>query len=206
MRSLSLGFHLNFLCHCFKDQHAFLSDPLLPILLLTHVYWTWINSWYNCLDSLNASHSDFLYNSQLACMLSSFSIYFFIFFSIQAPFFSLNLHTLAEQLAKVDLSQRLFIEEDLLPPELVCLHPTLKFLITLPTVFIGIVGRCLKGPRGEGLAVIFEGWWGLHGVYTLGVVAPHMLTYFTICSYWEKVLSLSLSLAIFNVNLSFIIL
>ncbi|KAK9284374.1 hypothetical protein L1049_023545 [Liquidambar formosana] len=38
--------------------------------------------------------------------------------SHEAPFFSLNLHTLAEQLAKVDLSQRLFIEEDLLPPEL----------------------------------------------------------------------------------------
>ncbi|XP_059663208.1 protein ECERIFERUM 16 isoform X2 [Cornus florida] len=36
----------------------------------------------------------------------------------EASFLSLNLHSLAEQLAKVDLSQRLFIEADLLPPEL----------------------------------------------------------------------------------------
>ncbi|XAR49579.1 hypothetical protein NMG60_11032829 [Bertholletia excelsa] len=36
----------------------------------------------------------------------------------EASFLSLNLHHLAEQLAKVDLSQRLFIEADLLPPEL----------------------------------------------------------------------------------------
>ncbi|KAA3468290.1 Phosphorelay luxU [Gossypium australe] len=33
-------------------------------------------------------------------------------------FLSLNLHALAEQLEKVDLSKRLFIEEDLLPPDL----------------------------------------------------------------------------------------
>ncbi|XP_057956051.1 protein ECERIFERUM 16 isoform X2 [Malania oleifera] len=38
--------------------------------------------------------------------------------SHEAPFLSLNLHTLADQLAKVDLSQRLFIEADLLPSEL----------------------------------------------------------------------------------------
>ena len=37
---------------------------------------------------------------------------------MQAPFLSLNLHSLAEQLTKVDLSQRLFVEEDLLSPEL----------------------------------------------------------------------------------------
>ncbi|RVX09262.1 hypothetical protein CK203_015392 [Vitis vinifera] len=36
----------------------------------------------------------------------------------KAPFLSLNLHSLAEQLTKVDLSQRLFVEEDLLSPEL----------------------------------------------------------------------------------------
>lgn len=36
----------------------------------------------------------------------------------EASFLSLNLHALAEQLAKIDLSQRLFIEADLLPPEL----------------------------------------------------------------------------------------
>ncbi|KAL5573599.1 hypothetical protein UlMin_023196 [Ulmus minor] len=36
----------------------------------------------------------------------------------EASFLSLNLHALAEQLEKVDLSQRLFIEADLLPPEL----------------------------------------------------------------------------------------
>ncbi|OMP07437.1 hypothetical protein COLO4_07343 [Corchorus olitorius] len=36
----------------------------------------------------------------------------------EASFLSLNLHALAEQLEKVDLSKRLFIEEDLLPPEL----------------------------------------------------------------------------------------
>ncbi|KAJ0111897.1 hypothetical protein Patl1_02343 [Pistacia atlantica] len=36
----------------------------------------------------------------------------------EASFLSLNLNALAEQLAKVDLSQRLFIEADLLPPEL----------------------------------------------------------------------------------------
>ncbi|XP_062105916.1 protein ECERIFERUM 16 [Humulus lupulus] len=36
----------------------------------------------------------------------------------EASFISLNLHNLAEQLAKIDLSQRLFIEADLLPPEL----------------------------------------------------------------------------------------
>ncbi|MBA0854143.1 hypothetical protein Goshw_026506, partial [Gossypium schwendimanii] len=35
-----------------------------------------------------------------------------------ASFLSLNLHALAEQLEKVDLSKRLFIEEDLLPPDL----------------------------------------------------------------------------------------
>ncbi|XP_039018089.1 uncharacterized protein LOC120149347 [Hibiscus syriacus] len=36
----------------------------------------------------------------------------------EALFFSLNLHALAEQLEKVDLSERLFIEADLLPPNL----------------------------------------------------------------------------------------
>ncbi|XP_039018291.1 uncharacterized protein LOC120149624 [Hibiscus syriacus] len=36
----------------------------------------------------------------------------------EASFLSLNLHALAEQLEKVDLSERLFIEEDLLPPNL----------------------------------------------------------------------------------------
>ncbi|KDP24072.1 hypothetical protein JCGZ_25729 [Jatropha curcas] len=36
----------------------------------------------------------------------------------EASFFSLNLNALAEQLAKVDISKRLYIEEDLLPPEL----------------------------------------------------------------------------------------
>lgn len=41
--------------------------------------------------------------------------------SMQAAFLSLNLHALAEQLEKIDLAQRLFIEADLLPPELVCL-------------------------------------------------------------------------------------
>lgn len=38
--------------------------------------------------------------------------------SHEASFLSLNLHLLAEQLAKVDLSQRLFIEPDCLSPEL----------------------------------------------------------------------------------------
>ncbi|KAK2969377.1 hypothetical protein RJ640_028766 [Escallonia rubra] len=37
--------------------------------------------------------------------------------SNKVPFLSLNLHALAEQLSKVDLVQRLFIEADLLPPE-----------------------------------------------------------------------------------------
>ncbi|GMN53886.1 hypothetical protein TIFTF001_023007 [Ficus carica] len=36
----------------------------------------------------------------------------------EAAFLSLNLHALAEQLEKIDLAQRLFIEADLLPPEL----------------------------------------------------------------------------------------
>ncbi|XP_062027630.1 protein ECERIFERUM 16 [Rosa rugosa] len=36
----------------------------------------------------------------------------------EVSFLSLNLHSLAEQLDKVDLSQRLYIEADLLPPEL----------------------------------------------------------------------------------------
>ncbi|KAK8698494.1 hypothetical protein V6N13_114606 [Hibiscus sabdariffa] len=36
----------------------------------------------------------------------------------EALFLSLNLHALAEQLEKVDLSERLFIEEDILPPDL----------------------------------------------------------------------------------------
>nr|XP_023915918.1 uncharacterized protein LOC112027490 isoform X1 [Quercus suber]XP_023915919.1 uncharacterized protein LOC112027490 isoform X1 [Quercus suber]POF06182.1 hypothetical protein CFP56_27259 [Quercus suber] len=36
----------------------------------------------------------------------------------EASFLSLNLHALAEQLSKIDLSQRLFIEANLLPPEL----------------------------------------------------------------------------------------
>ncbi|KAG8487363.1 hypothetical protein CXB51_020886 [Gossypium anomalum] len=36
----------------------------------------------------------------------------------EASFLSLNLHALAEQLEKVDLSESLFIEEDLLPPDL----------------------------------------------------------------------------------------
>ncbi|XP_057461572.1 protein ECERIFERUM 16 isoform X1 [Actinidia eriantha] len=38
--------------------------------------------------------------------------------SHEAPFLSLNLHLLAEQLKKIDLSQRLFIEPDFLSPEL----------------------------------------------------------------------------------------
>ncbi|CAL5406606.1 unnamed protein product [Camellia sinensis] len=41
--------------------------------------------------------------------------------SHEASFLSLNLHLLAEQLSKVDLSQRLFIEQDCLLPEL-CFH------------------------------------------------------------------------------------
>lgn len=36
----------------------------------------------------------------------------------ETSFLSMNLHALAENLAKVDLSKRLFIESDLLPPEL----------------------------------------------------------------------------------------
>ncbi|KAM1089432.1 hypothetical protein ACFX19_017407 [Malus domestica] len=36
----------------------------------------------------------------------------------EVSFLSLNLHSLAEQLEKIDLPQRLFIEADLLPPEL----------------------------------------------------------------------------------------
>ncbi|XVE49984.1 hypothetical protein DITRI_Ditri01bG0125700 [Diplodiscus trichospermus] len=36
----------------------------------------------------------------------------------EASFLSLNLHALAEKLERVDLSERLFIEEDLLPPKL----------------------------------------------------------------------------------------
>ncbi|KAL2496834.1 uncharacterized protein Fot_40591 [Forsythia ovata] len=39
--------------------------------------------------------------------------------SYEAPFLSLNLHTLAEQLAKAKVSERLFAEPDLLPPELI---------------------------------------------------------------------------------------
>jgi hypothetical protein len=39
---------------------------------------------------------------------------------MQASFISLNLHAIAEKLAKVDLSKRLFIEPDLIPSELVC--------------------------------------------------------------------------------------
>ncbi|KAJ4844441.1 hypothetical protein Tsubulata_041898 [Turnera subulata] len=38
--------------------------------------------------------------------------------SQEASFLSLNLHALAEQLEKVDLSERLFIDAELLPPEL----------------------------------------------------------------------------------------
>ncbi|CAN0915200.1 Protein ECERIFERUM 16 [Linum grandiflorum] len=37
----------------------------------------------------------------------------------EASFLSLNLHALEEQLAKVDISKRLFIEPDILPPDLV---------------------------------------------------------------------------------------
>lgn len=44
---------------------------------------------------------------------------------MQASFISLNLHAIAEKLAKVDLSKRLFIEPDLLPSELVCLSSEL---------------------------------------------------------------------------------
>ncbi|GAB2274762.1 hypothetical protein Dimus_009535 [Dionaea muscipula] len=36
----------------------------------------------------------------------------------EVPFFSLNLHTLAEQLLKAPLAKRLFIKDDLFPPEL----------------------------------------------------------------------------------------
>ncbi|XP_071717266.1 protein ECERIFERUM 16 [Rutidosis leptorrhynchoides] len=38
--------------------------------------------------------------------------------SYEASFLSLNLHTLSEQLAKIDLPKRLFIEDDLFPPAL----------------------------------------------------------------------------------------
>lgn len=41
------------------------------------------------------------------------------FVILQAPFLSLNLHALAEQFAKAKVSERLFAEPDLLPPELV---------------------------------------------------------------------------------------
>ncbi|XP_024933407.2 protein ECERIFERUM 16 isoform X3 [Ziziphus jujuba] len=37
----------------------------------------------------------------------------------EAPFLSLNLHAIADQLAEIDLSQRLFIEAELLPTDLV---------------------------------------------------------------------------------------
>ncbi|KAJ7981522.1 Phosphorelay protein [Quillaja saponaria] len=40
--------------------------------------------------------------------------------SHEASFLSLNLHALAEALTKVDLPKRIFIESDLLPPELQC--------------------------------------------------------------------------------------
>jgi hypothetical protein len=50
------------------------------------------------------------------CLLSDL-----VDFNVQASFLSLSLHALAEKLANIDLSQRLFIEADLLPSELVCL-------------------------------------------------------------------------------------
>lgn len=68
--------------------------------------------------------------------LSSFQPGWFI---VQASFLSLNLHALAEQLAKIDLSQRLFIEADLLPPELVCFNSHCdveNYLVTLCSKFI----------------------------------------------------------------------
>ena len=40
---------------------------------------------------------------------------------MQASFLSMNLHAVAENFETLDLSKRLFIEPDLLPPELVCL-------------------------------------------------------------------------------------
>lgn len=40
----------------------------------------------------------------------------------------MDLNALAEQLAKIDISQRLFIEADLLPPELVILSPKFSVL------------------------------------------------------------------------------
>ena len=50
---------------------------------------------------------------------------------MQASFLSLNLHALAEQLEKVDLSERLFIEEDLLPPKLVSPMPYIDIQVTV---------------------------------------------------------------------------
>lgn len=43
----------------------------------------------------------------------------------------MDLNALAEQLAKVDLSERLFIDADLLPLELVMLYSTFKFYFSV---------------------------------------------------------------------------
>jgi hypothetical protein len=40
--------------------------------------------------------------------------------NFQVPFLSMDLHALANQLSKLKLSQRLFLEEDLPPEDLVC--------------------------------------------------------------------------------------
>ena len=87
-------------------------------------------------DLLQATCGCYVKFSWLTCssnlfFLSSFQPGWLI---VQASFLSLNLHALAEQLAKIDLSRRLFIEANLLPPELVCLifHCDVEnYLVTL---------------------------------------------------------------------------
>lgn len=80
------------------------------------------------LESLwNSLSSYFIYQHIVFQLLLLLRYFTMSLFSMQASFLSLNLHALAENLAKVDLSKRLFIESDLLPHELVCLFSNLNF-------------------------------------------------------------------------------
>lgn len=57
------------------------------------------------------------------------------FLNTQAPFLSLNMHALAEQLAKANVSKRLFAEPDLLTLELVLKISATLFLFYFTWIF-----------------------------------------------------------------------
>lgn len=79
------------------------------------------------------------------------------------PFLSLNLNALAEQLVKVDLAKLLFIEPDLVPPEMVHLLSQLIYLQKFYKNLYELIGEChvAKSLGTNGLCTLTVRYFGL---------------------------------------------